>query len=323
MYRVFCVVLFVFTVSLGFSQDNSDFEFSSLAIGTDYSTNSTLNGGVSMFDSQPTMSTYANFYHKSGFDFAFIMSNIQNSDELRTSSTQEYGLSLGYEQSLTKWLDLYGSYSYYMYSRNSYSLRSSYQHLYNLNLYSTVDWWFTSIDAGYYSGRAEDFFMSFETGVEFEFDDVFKKGNTLSFQPSISVYAGSVGYYNEEAYRNYYFIYNFSERNPDITVAELKEIYRNPVTPKEKNIQYILVNRPRARDRIFALPDDLVIWDLFQEYNRFDINSIGFSLPIYYTWGDFMINAGFSMLKPANQESYFDDSWQSYTNVGLTYFFTW
>ncbi|MCW3785022.1 hypothetical protein [Plebeiibacterium sediminum] len=323
------LMLFVFgvicTTSL-YSQDtanSADLKFSSFAAGVDYTSNNSLNGTTSMYSTQPISSVFVSYYHKSGFNLSLYLSNIANSDESNTASTQEYGISLGYDLDITSWLMGSVNYSHYEFSDNSNALKSNYSDLFNLNTYSQIKWWNASIDFGYYSGEANDLYLSFQTGVDFDVDNVFKKGNTLSIQPAFILFANSIDYYNDEAYNNYYFLYEYSQNNPEETVGELLESIENPQDIQDRLISRIISRRPYYYKKISKLDTDLVISDLFKEQSSFNISSLGFSLPIYYQWGSFMVNAGFSVYKPLHQPTYVNEDWTSFTNFGLTYFLSW
>ncbi len=308
------------------SQENSDLsnlKFSSFAAGVDYTTNNSLNGTTNIYSTQPVSSVYASYYHTSGLNLSLYFSNIENSDESNTASTQEYGLSVGYDLNINSWLGSSVSYSHYEFSENSHALMANYSNVFDLACYSQIKWWNTSVDLGYYSGDANDLYFSFQTGVDFDIGNVFKKDNTLSIQPTLILFANSIDYYNDEAYNNYYFLYEYSQNNPDETVGELLESIENPLDMQDRWISRVVNRRPYYYRKISKLDTDLVISDLFKEQSSFNISSLGFSLPIYYQWGSFMVNVGYSLYKPLNQPDYIDEEWTSFTNFGLTYFMTW
>ena len=321
--KTVCLFVLLFFAQSVFSQNTLDANFSSLLVGADYCTNNSLNGNTSIYATQPVSTVYSSYYHKSGFNASFVFSNIANSDESNEKATQEYGLSLGYDMDFTEWLMASASYHHYFYSKNSYSLKSNYKDLYHLGMTTQVGWWLSGLDLGYFSGKANDMFVSLETGVEININNVLKKDNTLTLQPTVSLYASSINYYNENAYKNYYFLYSYSQSNPELTVEELLSYMENPQSPEQRIVKRILTNRPYYYTKVKELPLDLVISDLFKEQSSFAISSIGFSLPVYYQWGNMLINLGFSVYKPLNQPSYTEDSWTAFSNVGLTYLLPW
>jgi len=325
MFRsiVFLLFISISAILTAQEEDNEVDKFSSFAIGSDFSTNKNLNGLVNMFSSQPSLSLYSSYYHKSGFDFTFLFSTVGNSDESNTKATQEYGLLFGYNYDVFKWLNLSASYSHYFYSSNSYSIGSSFNNAFNLGLYGNVKSFTASFDAGHYLGKSNKIFTSLDLCYAFEFENVFAKDNSLSIEPSFTIYTDDLDYYNEQAYIDYYFLYNYSERRPDVTVGQLLYWIENPETILDRYVQRLVEERPFLIRKIQQLPTDLVISDLFKEQHKYGISSIGISLPVYYQWGDFQINVGFTVYKPVNQPNYFDDSWDSFANVGITYLISW
>ncbi len=325
--KKFVIILFAcFSVGKVFSQidmESLDAKFSSLAAGIDYSTDNSLNGTTSIYSTQPVSSAFVSYYHKTGINLSLYFSNIENSDESNTQSTQEYGLSLGYDLDITDWLSTSANYSHYEFSENSHALRSNYSDLFNLSTYSQVKWWNSNFDIGVYLGEAQDLYCSFQTGVDINIDNVFKQGNSLSIQPSFVMFASSIDYYNEDAYKNYYFLYEYSQNNPDKTIGELLSIIEDPQTVQDRIISRIVGRRPYYLRKINKLDSDIVISDLFEKQSSFNISSLGFTLPVYYQWGSFMLNLGLSVYKPMNQPSYVEEEWTAYTNVGLTYFLSW
>ncbi|TLX77774.1 hypothetical protein E9993_03770 [Labilibacter sediminis] len=298
-------------------------KFSSFSFGEDFTSNNNLNGRVSTLNKQPVLSSMVSYYHKLGFDATLVFSNVWNSDQTNTKASQETTLSLGYDYDITEWLNASVSYNHYWYSKNSNSIQSDYTDLLSSCVYTEVDWWVSNIMAGYYSGRANEFFVNVETGVDFTFEDVFKEGNLLSIQPMISAYAGNINFYNEEAYRNYYFLYIFAQEYPNVTVNDMLIQIQEPDNQIERSLRNKLETRPRLKKRVDSLPSDLVIASMFEEQNSFNLSNIGFILPVFYSWGDFMVNLGLSAYKPLNQPSYNQNSWVMYSNVGLAYFISW
>ncbi|MGQ1787951.1 MULTISPECIES: hypothetical protein [unclassified Saccharicrinis] len=327
--KIWCFVALLGCIeAFGQPVSAADDKFSSASFSLDFMTDHDINGRLSVYKNQPTLAGMVGYYHKSGFDISTSYSNIWNSDERNESSTQSLGLSLGYNIDFTEWLSGSAMYGHYFYSHDSHSLRSVYKNLVSAGLYSEVGWWVTDVMAGYYTGKVEELFVAFETGATIHFDHVFKKGNSLSFQPMVSAYMGDISYYNVEAYTSYLFAYQYAELFPEATTAELSErIVKRLVRLNQDNTSSQLTNQQKTLitrlRKLKALPDDLVLWDLFKEQKSFNFNNIGFTIPAYYYWGDFVISLGFSAFRPVNQPSYIEVNWSGYTNVGLTYFISW
>jgi len=307
---------------------NDEDKFSSLSFSLDFMTDHDINGRLNTFKSQPTFSGMIAYYHKSGFDLSTTYSNIWNSDESTLNATQSYDLSIGYIKDLNKWLSMSAMYSHFFYSKNAHSQRSGYNNLFSAGLYSQVNWWIADVMAGYYSGKSDELFFILETGGSLEFDNVFKKGNNLSIQLSVSAYMGDISYYNIDAYSTLAFAYEYSKNNPDVTIGDLLEstqrrldrLDQNNTTGQKTYKERVLEGR---LNKLNELPYNLLLADMYKEQQTFNFNNLGFEIPIYYYWNNFMISVGFSAFYPVNQPSYLKKEWSSYSNIGLTYFMTW
>jgi hypothetical protein len=82
----------------------------------------------------------------------------------------------------------------------------------------------------------------------------------------------------------------------------LAELFRHPGTTKEQIIDALL--EKNAED-------------------SFKITSVTFSLPIFYTIGNFGINAGLFLFIPINQPDYLSNDALLYFDVGVSYSFGW
>ena len=317
-FKLIAIALFVYVCTNGQNKDAD--KFSAFSFSIDASSDNNVNGRFSMFGSQPTLSSMAGYYHKWGFDVSIMYTNVWQSDENNSSATQEFGLSLGYNVDFTDWLSGSASYNHYNYSENSHSVRSVYKYLTSASLYSEIDWWLTDATLGYYSGKEEELFIALETGFSIDLNNVFKEGNTLSVQPMVSGYVGDINYYNTYNYTNYYFTYSYAKSFPELTVGQFIYIMENPKTYRQKRISERIGNKI---NRLYELPMEQVIWELFEEQEAFNFNNIGFTIPVFYYWGNFMINASFSAYRPVNQPSYVNKSWGTFTNTGITYFISW
>ncbi len=322
-FTIFFVFILISPSVLAQNGSADDYKYSSLAFSLDYTSDNSINGRTSIFGSQPNLSSLTSYYFPWGLDVSLMCTNIWNADESGSKSAQELGLSLGYSYDFNDWLSAYASYSHFSYSKNSNALNSVYEHAYATGISSELKWWTADITGGYYTGTTNELFLSLETGISIDFDNVFHKDNMLSFEPNISAYLGNISYYNTDAYSNYLFLYNYASDFPNITVDEFIENIKNPETNRDRILRNRLLERPQKLRKLSELPGDLVIWDLFKEQNEFNFNTIGFTFPVYYYWNDFMLNISYSAFKPINQPSYIEEEWSSYINMGVTYMISW
>jgi hypothetical protein len=301
----------------------SDKRMSFIMVGSDYSSNVNSLGRVNDINPQPSLSAYASWFSAYNFDVSMTGYNVWNSDSSYTHPTQELDLVIGYTLPITKWLEARSSYSKYFYSDGSNSIRSGYSNLIDLTLSSEVKWWWLDAGCGYTFGGIEEFYSSAQTGVTIEFDNLFHRNHMLTLQPSFDVLFSNIDYYDLNMMQDYWFLYNYGEKNPDGTIADLYKDLASPTTPNVRVLKSFLTKHPVIAKRMQQLPADLVVSDIFEPNRSFELSTIGFTLPVYYSINNFDINLVYSIYKPVNQPSYVDASWINYMSLGASYLFGW
>ncbi len=103
--------------------------------------------------------------------------------------------------------------------------------------------------------------------------------------------------------------------NPVETISEIMNLIinsspsSNPLLYRHKTERKFLVRK------ISQLPSELIISDIFKDYEEFEFSSIGLRLPVDYEESNFMINISVSAFKPINQPSYIDNPWVYNTSI--------
>lgn len=286
-------------------------------VGLDYSGNTSSFGRYSGLAKQPSFSGYSLFYSKYGLYAGLSSMMIGNSDSTATAYTNQYDINLGYDQEVGKFLTLSAAYSHFFYSRNSYSIQSLYKNEFQMGVNLNVGNAYSNISAYYLTGDFNEWMGSGQLGYNFEWANVFFKDHTLSISPEVGIMMGNQKYYNQYAYRNYWYFYKIAQRFPTLTAGDLIE------SPGNYPGMWKFLNKfPPFRENFYKLDRDVVLWDLFQTENKFNVSSISMTLPVYYTLGNFMLNLSYSLSIPLNLPEYMDDSAISYFSAGISYTFS-
>jgi len=293
---------------------------SSWLFGTDFSTNSPVNGQVNELVSQPSFSGYVAYFSKYNFDFSVVGSTIWNSDSSFTKSTREFGLSVGYSLPLTKWLLSSVSYSHYFYPGATQTLQSGLANMSDVTLSSQVKWWQTDASAGYSWGEYNEFYLSLQTGAQIVLSKVLSKKDVLTFEPSFSLFFSDIDYYNTSLVKTYWYLYPYASENPTTTISDmLVDIKTAPFGKTERDLRVLLALKPTFQRDVTKLPSNQIVWDIFQSNKSFTLGSLGVTLPMNYMLGSWTLSSSVSVYLPQNQPSYANNNLVWYFSGGLSY----
>lgn len=294
-------------------------KFNSLLTSFDYSTNTSTFGRISSISTQPSYSGNLVYYSKHNFLIGLSPIIIANSDSTGTKSTSEFDINLGYDIPIFSWLTSSVNYSHYLYSKGSNSIKSINSDQFSLSLNGSFKG-VTSVITGYYQvGEYNEFLLTGSVGYNLQFNNLFfRNKDGLSFTPDINLVLSNQSYYNQYAYKNYWFLLGVASTYPYTTVGE---IYTD--LSKYHAIRRFLNNHPRLKSAFLKLDSDLVISDLFKEQKEFNISSLGVNIPIYYSINNLTFNFNYSLYFPINLPSYFDNTPVHYFSAGISYSFVW
>lgn len=299
-----------------YGKDDST-KFNSLMAGFDYSSNSSSYGRFGSVK-QPSYSSYVSFFSSRNFNLGVSGMAIDNTDSTATKFTYQYSLTAGYDLELGKLFTLSTLYSHNIYSKNSYSLNS----IYNNEIMGGIDFNWKSVYANssvyFLMGDKNEWMNSFNAGFNVNINNVFFKGHSISIMPDVNAIMSNQQYYNQYAYKTYWYLVLIAKRRPDITIQKL---YNNP---EQFPSLWSFLNNPKYPRRLkefSQLDRDLIISDLFNVKSAYNLSSISFTLPIYYNIGNFSMNFVYSATFPMNLPEYLDNSTIHYFSAGLTYSF--
>ncbi len=307
--------LFIFSMICRAGSEDST-KFNSVITGFDYSSNTSSFGRFSSVIRQPSYSAYSSFYSQYGFNLGFSGIAIDNTDSTATKFTQQYNLSAGYDLDFGKYFSLSVLYTHFFYSRNSFSLNSIYKDELSTGLNLNWGKFYTNASLYYMWGDRNEIMNSVNAGVNFDIKDAFIKGHSISISPDLSAMWSNQDYYNQYAFRTYWYLYYYAQKLPALMIQKL---YDNPEQyPKLWNF---LNNRPRKLKEFSQLDKDLLISELFKVQSKYNLSSFSFSLPVYYNMGNFSVSFTYSATLPLNVPEYLDNSPFHSFSAGLMYSF--
>ncbi|HEY4789356.1 MAG TPA: hypothetical protein VIH57_25070, partial [Bacteroidales bacterium] len=264
------------------------------------------------------------YYHKSGFAVGATGFFIGNSDVSGTETTSELDLQGSYLWKLGSVFSVSPMYTHFFYSSNSGVLKRSYSDYVQLGLASEVKWWSTDLSAKYFWGDYDEFMLTGLTNATITFDNFLHKGNSLIIQPSVEINFSDINYYRYIS-GHYKFLEAYANRYPDATMNDLLDDLKTKTKPLirklwEKMLMYAYIQR---RINQLSVDGNLVLSDLFSNKKQLKTSSLGFTLPVYYYFGNFSANISLSMFKPYNQPKIFGNAWTTYFSAGINYTFDW
>lgn len=291
-------------------------KFNAIISGFDYSNNTSSFGRYNSAIQQPSYSLYASFFSKKGFNVGVSGYTIGNTDSTATKFTQQCNLNLGYDLDLSDFFSLSMSYTHFLYSKNSFSLNSIYRNEFSTGINFNRGKFYNNASIYYLSGNRNEIMNTVNFGFNFDFKNIFLKNHTISISPDIGAIWSNQDYYNQYAYKNYWYLYPYALRKPFLTIQKL---YENPeLYPKLWNF---LNNRPRRFKEFSNLDKNLIISELFQVKSKYTLSSVSFSLPVYYNVGNFSVNLTYSVTLPLNVPDYLDNSTIHNFSAGVMYNF--
>lgn len=284
--------------------------------GTDFTSNTSSFGRFSSIAKQPSLSGFASFYSKNGLNIAVSTLALGNSDTTASKYSFEYDLNIGYEFLMGKYFTISASYTLFLYSRNSYSLKSLHNHELSAGLGYNKGIFYAKTYGYYLIGEYNEWMNSAHMGLNLTLKKGIFKDNYLTFNPELYAIMANQQYYNQYAYKTYWYLYGISERYPGMTIEEFYDHHWN--YPR----LWKFINRyPRILNSFRSLDKDLVISDLFRASNKYNISSVSLSLPVSYSFGNLSLNLSYSVTFPMNTPPYIDNSAISYYSAGIFYSF--
>jgi hypothetical protein len=301
--------------------DITDINYSSLMLGSDYSSNTSTFGKFNGNVSQPSLSPYLSFYHKWGLFFNGIVNIIAYSDSAAIHSTYQVNLKGGYQLKLGEKFTITPSYTRYMYDDDALTISTLYSNYVEATLDYQSKYLYSSLSAGYLWGRIDEFSVDSRVGASYDWDNVLFKEDALTIQLTLA------GIFNNPNYLSkvFTFLNDYAKANPTATRDTLiKSMLKWRPGPVVRTIRQTLRNDPllrwMARDYI---PQDVTLLNFLEYNNRFTITSVITSFLVSYSIGNATLNVDYSLYRMVNQPVYASNKYYHYLTAGLSYSFNW
>ena len=262
--------------------------FNSILVSADYASDNIVYGNLNTTVSQPCFSSVFSYTSRSGMEATAGYSLIDNSDTSLNKATHQYDFTLGYRFSFPLDLYLSGSYTRFFYSKNTTTLRSTFDHQMELDAGYSGKFADVSASAFYLIGNTGEFFLSLQNSYNFSIDNFPFRNVSTGFMPGVFTILSSQQFYNEYL---------------------LNQFLQHPV--------YYMY-----RWRLMGYTKEQIKAMLLEE-KKFTFTSFMATVPVCFSWKNFMLTGGATFLKPLNQPSFTDDNWVVMYNFNLSYMLLW
>jgi hypothetical protein len=277
-----------------------------MMFSADYATNTNVLPNINSGIRQPSFSPSVSFFSKPGIDAMITGNLINNSNDSLNNFASELDLFIGYNFKPFKNFTIYPNYTHYWYSRNFNEFSSPFSDELRIDMDYQKKTAGIGLSSGFLYGKHNTFYTVARNYYTVEFRNVIFKTSAIMLQPEVDVNAGNYEYLNLfylDQLRESPSFYNYMlYSSRPLRRYVLAELFRHPGTTKEQIIDALL--EKNAED-------------------SFKITSVTFSLPIFYTIGNFGINAGLFLFIPINQPDYLSNDALLYFDVGVSYSFGW
>jgi hypothetical protein len=267
----------------------------------DYANNANILGGISPVSKQPYFSPSVSFFSKWNLDVSVIGYAVNNSDDSLDHFTTEADLVAGYGFEPIRNLVIYPSYTHFIYSRNSNSMKSIFSDDIHLDIDYSYKFADLGISAGYLTGQKHTFYAALHHFYLIKFNHVISRKGYLVIQPGLDANFG------DYEYLNLYYLEKLNESGSFYNYLNLRPYVRQYVNMQKMKYPYLRKEhilysylRNRAKD-------------------NFKFTSAAISVPITYTYGNISMNLGMYVCIPVNQPDYLNDNVQFFFDLGLTF----
>lgn len=315
--------IFQFNIKVLAQKDTmSDDGSSTLSIGTGYSTNTNVFGNVSSYTNQPSYSGSFSYSGKKGLNLSFSPTFVGNSDSTNSKFTSEYDFVTSYKLTLWKALGVTPSFTHYLYSSNSASLKSGYNNYAQLSSSLSIKWWSASVSGGYGWGQTSDFSIGLATSATIKFENFLGKDNSLEIQPSLgsslsrnklnNLYNSKKTKGLDELIKLYpNMTANEFLTSTDPAIVAWRNAHPAVVSSISKKVNKIQTNGGKKQKT------NLLLSDLLAPKMKFGLTSVNISLPITYNIKNFSLSTNFEYTIPNSKT----DPASFYVNFGVSYSF--
>ena len=259
---------------------------------------------------------------------------IGNSDSTQTQSTTTFDMSLGYNLSLLNdKLTIYPSYTRFFYQDYSTSITSLFKNQFALDLSYDFKYTFLSVGGTLMKGTSTDYGINSQLYFPITIDKFITDKAQLSICPGIDAIWGNQSYNSDLIVQNLLDGVTAVKRKNtgwDPTIAQIAKFPR--LSKKLTNLNKLVFgNEPLDGNEKFS---DYIARIDNATQPKFKLTTVGISLPLIYTNGNYSMNVTFSYQKALNtanpnaklfrRASGLSESTNSFLfSAGINYVFGW
>lgn len=310
----------LFAVKANNSMDDDSKNF--IDISSSYVSNYNAFGSTNTNTTQPSLSFLASYTYNNGIYASVNHAIVFNSDTTMSKATNQTDFSLGYNLKLLPGLSANSAYTHYYYSNKASTLNTGYTGDFLLGLSFDTTLIYASASVSYILGNSDNSLnIATHLGLPLEFELTDAIG--IIIQPTFDAGFGNQTYYNEWAFKQYKFLIPLANILPNYRVGDLFEPIAK-TDSKEVKIYKLAIKRSDLwTKKLQKLNKDSKVGELFDERQEFNTNTLGFSVPLYISYNNFLFNFSVTGLKPQNTPSWMKSDWVYLYNAGLTYSIDW
>ncbi len=281
-------------------------EYNSLFFTFDYSTQTKTFGVINDDVKQPNYSAGIGFFSKHNFDISVQSTFTKNADTSFTKTSIEIDFMAGYSFRPNENFTIYPSYTHIEYKKSISPLLSAFSDIAQLSLYYDKGVYFGGLSSNVLFGDKNMFYLSMQNALGVYFDDFLFKNSLLSIQLEFDVIFSDKNYYNKIIYdlwNQEEFLSWVDEEFPLRTYLVVRSGVENYGLDATKEWFHTTLNE---NDKSVFGPS-------------YNITSLSFMLPVYYSVGQFMFNFTTFLVIPTTTTSFYKQNTQLLFNVGIAY----
>lgn len=280
-------------------------DYNSLFFTFDYSTQTNTFGVINDEVKQPNYSPGISFFSKYNFDVSVLSIFTKNGDTSFTKTSSEIDFSAGYSFQPNENFTIYPSFTHSEYSKSISPLLSAFSDIAQLNLYYNKGVYFGGLSSSVLFGDKNMFHLSMQNALGIYIDDLLFKNSLLSIQLEFDVSFSDKNYYNKLIYdlwNQEEFLFWVYEEYPRTLLAVRARI-ENYGLDSTKDWFYSGINE--IDNSVFG--------------SSYNITSLSFVFPIYYSVGQFMFNFTTFLVVPTSSNSFYQQNTQLLFSTGIAY----
>ncbi len=276
-------------------------------LGADYSTNTQTYGVTNINVRQPNYFFSTNFFSKYDFDLGYAFILTDNTDSTFQYFAYEQNLSIGYTYKFNKKFYLYGSYTHLIHSKNSYSLKSLFSDIAQIDANYDTKYYNVYFTLDHIWGKKNMFYGTFQNALKYEKEHLFRTYDLLNIQLCVALNVSDNNFYNE------------------LILDDMSQVELQAFIDDNFGINYGGNGSSTGGNPDSGPNNDLKEW--FYNHNKYlftrdyTLTTIDFSLPVYYSIKKYMFSITPFFSIPTSSTIFYEKYDTFQLMLGAGYFF--